>query len=210
MVAEQMLDAIERYELPVQLLGYAFDDEKLWPEINGLPVLCNTYDAWDRFREDESVHFLYQMYRGDLVRERAQLLESFGIPRERLYTFIHPSATVARSASIGPGTAICANTVVNPNARIGACVTINSGCLVGHDTEVGDYNFFGAHVVVGSNVRLGEANFIGLNSTIRNFIEIGDEAMIGAGSNVVKPVESTSLVYGNPARARGKLGNPIR
>ena len=145
----------------------------------------------------------------DLMKERIELLNSFKIPINRFYTFIHHTATVAKSAKIGYGTAIMANTVVNPNAIIGNYCTIHSNSLIGHDTKMGSYNFVAAHNVIGSSSIIGDSNFFGLNSTFNNYIEIGDFNFVGMASNVVKGLDSNQKVYGNPAREFFKDIKPL-
>src|SRR5690606_1377028 len=136
------------------------------------------------FESYRDVKFIYQLYRPDLMSERIALLNSYQIPLDRFYTFIHPSGVVSRSAKIGPGTAIMANAVINANVTIGNHCTVHSNCLIGHDTQIGDYNFIAAHNVIGSSNKIGNANFFGLNSTCNNYIEIKDNCFIGMASNV--------------------------
>ena len=47
---------------------------------------------------------------------------------------------------------------------------------------------------------------IGGGSTILPGITIGKHAMIGAGSVVTKDVPDYTIVYGNPAEIKGKVG----
>ena len=49
-----------------------------------------------------------------------------------------------------------------------------------------------------------------MNSSLRNFLQIGDYNIIGMCSNVQKNIENEDVVYGNPARSKGKLNNIIR
>jgi acetyltransferase EpsM len=209
-IAEQLLDAIDRCGMDAEFLGYAFDDETMGGEVNGIPILCKTTEAAERFSKHRDVGFIYQLYRPDLMKERVELLHRLGIPENRLATFIHPTCCVTRSAEIGRGTVLCANTVVNPNAKVGNCVTVNSNVLIGHDTHIGDYTFISGHAAIGSNIRIGQGNFIGLNSAVRNFVTMGDYGLVGAGSNIVKDVESGQVVYGNPGRVREGIGGPVR
>ena len=118
----------------IEFLGFAFDDESFGKEINGFPVLCKTYDAYKTYELYPDVKFIFQLYRRDFIKERVELLHSYGIPRERFATFIHHSAYVAKSAKVGYGCAVMANVVVNSNACIGDCTTLMSNSLVEHDT----------------------------------------------------------------------------
>lgn len=207
-IAEQIYDAQCKMG-NVEFLGFAFDDPEYGKEINGFPLLCHTYEAYEKYEKYNDVKFIYQLYRPDLMKVRIDLRESFRIPIERYAIFIHPMATVARSAQIGVGTVILANAVVNSNVRIGNHVTIQSNTLIGHDTEVADSTFFAAHSVIGSNNKIGEGVFFGLNTSVNNYTEIGDFAFVGMASNVIKSIPENAMVYGNPAKQVKRKIKPL-
>jgi len=208
-IAEQMYDASKKYDVGYEFYGFAFDDESFGDSINGFPILCKSYEVMDKYGYDEDVKFIYSLYRPDLMKIRSELLESFKIPKERMFNFIHPSALVTRSVEIGYGNAILANVVINSNSKLGNNNTFNVGTLIGHDTTLGNNNFFAAQVCVGSNIKIGDGNFIGLNSGIRNFLKIGNYNIIGMQSNLTKVISDNKVLYGNPAKEK-KLGNAIR
>ena len=209
-IAEQIYDAIQKYGEKLEFLGFAFDDETMGDSINGFPLLCKTYDAYKRYGHLSDVKFIYSLYRPDLMKVRSDLLYSWQIPDEKMYNFIHPTATVLRSVKMGTGNAILANVVLNSNVKIGRNNTFNIGGLVGHDTIMGDNNFCAAQICLGSNICIGNGNFIGMNSAIKNFLHIGDYNIIGMSSNVQKNIADEDVVYGNPAQSKGKLNNIIR
>lgn len=198
-LGEQIYDA-QLKGSPVEFMGYAFDDETLGPDVNGFPIHCKTYEVNEKFRKFDDVKFIYQLWRPDLIAVRIDLLNSFNIPKEKFFTFVHPSAIVAKSANIGYGSSILGNCVINANATVGNHCTIHSNTLVGHDTKMGDYNFLAAHSVVGSNNIIGDANFFALKCSINNKIVIGNNCFIAMASNVIKSVESGCKVMGNPAK----------
>ena len=198
-VAEQIYDAQVKHKADIEFLGFAFDDETYGSEINGFPVLAKTTEVYEKYKNDDDVKFVFQMYRQDILPERIKLRESYGIPEDRFFTFVHPTCTVARSASIGAGTLIMANTVINPNVKIGKFCTFQSNALVGHDAIIGDNNFIAAHAIV-ANLTMGNRNFIGINASTNNFITIGDDCFVAMGSNVIKSIETGAKVMGNPAK----------
>lgn len=198
-VAEQIYDAQIRFNAKIEFLGFAFDDEFCGDSINGFPVLAKTREVYEKFHDYNDVKFIFQIYRPDLMKERIELKKSYGISPEKYFTFIHPSCMISRSAKIGIGTVIMANTVVNPNAVIGNFCTIQSNVVIGHDSIMGDYNFIAAQSTVG-NIVMGSRNFLGINSSTNNFITIGDDCFVAMCSNVVKSIESNTKVMGNPAK----------
>lgn len=207
-IAEQIYDTQVKTGT-VEFLGFAFDDEAFGTEINGFPILCKTYDAYQKFKEDPDVKFLFALYRPDLIRERIALRDSYGIPKERYATFIHHSAYIAKSAKIGYGCVVLANSVINSNVSMGDYNTIQSNTLIGHDTKIGNSNFFAAHSAIGSNSKIGNADFFGLNTSVNNYISIGDYVFIGMASNVIKGIGDGKMVYGNPAREVEKKIKPL-
>lgn len=207
-VGEQIYDA-QIKGMDVEFLGFSFDDPDFGSEINSFPVVSKTTEVYKKYKAYEDVKFIFQLYRPDLMNDRIKLLNSYGIPLERFYTFIHPSSLVSRSAKIGFGCSIMANCVINANVEIGNHCTIHSNSLIGHDTTLGEYNFIAAHNVIGSNNNFGEGNFIGLNSTFNNYLEIGNYCFVGMASNVVKGISSTEKVFGNPAKPFSSKVKPL-
>lgn len=204
-VAEQIYDAAMRFKMDIEVLGFAFDDPTFSDGINGWPVLCGTKEAYSKYKDDENVKFVYQLYRHDLLQERIALRESFGIPHERYLSFVHPSAYVAKSAQLGYGNIILANSVINNNVQMGNFNTMNSSAMIGHDTIIGDNNFIAAHTCIGSSLKIGSGNFTGLNCSVRNYCTVGNYNIIGMASNVVKDVGNNQTLVGNPAQVmKGK------
>lgn len=200
-IAEQIYDAKVRYGEDIEVLGFAFDDSAYAGGINGWPVLCGTREAFDRYREDEAVKFVFAMYRSDLLKERITLRDSLGIPSNRFLSFIHPSACVAKSVMMGEGNIILANVVINSNVQLGNFNTILSNSMIAHDTTLGNNNFVAAHSCIGSGIQIGNGNFTGLNCSIRTFVKIGDNNLIGMASNVISDFSDDNILVGNPAKA---------
>jgi len=207
-IAEQIYDT-QLKTGEVEFLGFAFDDEAFYPEINGFPVLSNTYNVYEKYQKFSDVGFAFALYRPDLIKERIALRDSYGIPLNRWVNFAHHSAYVAKSVEMGYGNIFLANSVVNSNVKLGSFNTVQSNVLIGHDNKIGDSNFFAGHSVIGSNNTIGSGCFFGLNTSLNNYISIGDFVFCGMASNVIKSVDAEAMVYGNPARAVEKKIKPL-
>ena len=200
LIADHIYDAKVKFNAKYEFLGFAFDEIAVNSEINGFPVLCNSSEVYQKYEKYKDVKFVFQMYRLDILLETIKLKDSLKIPNSRYLKFIHPSCMVARSAKIGAGTIILANSVVNSNATIGNFNTIVSNVTIGHDAKIGNYNLIATQSTI-ANITMGDRNFIGINCSTNNYISIGDDCMVGMGSNLLKSIPSGTKCFGNPAKA---------
>lgn len=117
-------------------------------------------------------------------------------------TLIHPSASVSRYATIGAGSVIMANVVVNAGARLGRAVIANSGCTIDHDCTIGN----GVHVSPGANIAggtvIGDRSWIGIGACVKENIIIGSDVMAAAGCVIVSAIADNECVFGVPARPK--------
>ena len=136
---------------------------------------------------------------GDAGRRKAlyELLGAHGlVPADA----VHPGASVAPSAELGPGVTVMAAAVVNPEARLGENVIVNTGAIVEHDCVVGDHVHVAPRAVLAGGVRVGALAHIGLGACVREGVTVGEGAIVGAGAVVVGDVPAGSVVVGVPAR----------
>lgn len=199
LIADNIYDAQNRHNQPMECIGFAYDDVPLGSDINGFPVVSNVRNVYEKFRKFTDVKFVFQEYDIQNMIEKIIYKDSLQIPDGRYFTFIHPSCMVSRSAKVGIGTIILAHTTINPKAQIGRFNSIMSNVTIGHDANIGDYNLIATQSIVG-NIVMGDRNFIGINAATNNKISIGDDCMIGMCSNVIKNVPSGTKCFGNPAR----------
>jgi len=113
---------------------------------------------------------------------------------------IHPSAQLARGASIGKGSVVMAAAVINSDTRVGQNVIVNTGAIIDHDCEIGD----GVHVAPGvtmcGGVTVGGHAMIGAGAVIHPNLRIGESVIVGAGATALKDIEDGMTVVGSPAR----------
>ncbi|MDC8004586.1 acetyltransferase [Aureisphaera galaxeae] len=112
----------------------------------------------------------------------------------------HPSAVVYPSVSIGKGTTIMAQTVIDADVSLGRFCIVNHNATVAHNVVVGDYCHIAINAAVAGGVTIGEGTLVGAGSVILPGIAIGKGATIGAGAVVTKDVPDGAMVYGNPAK----------
>ncbi|MHA1347925.1 MAG: acetyltransferase [Candidatus Heimdallarchaeaceae archaeon] len=130
---------------------------------------------------------------------RLKIVNNLQIPREKYFTFIHPTAIIGRKTKIGEGSTIMARSIVNVDASVGKHTIINPNAVVGHHDVIGDFVFIvGSHL--GGYVKIEEGAFLGIGVSVIPSIKIGKWSVIGAGSVVIDDVPDYAVVVGNPGR----------
>ena len=200
-IAEQIEDARLRYDYPMTVIGFAIDDPSLGHNVAGFPVLCGVRDAWMKYR-DTDVEFIFALYRPDVMPERFALLKGLGIPATRFANFIHPSAYLSPSVSMGHGNVVLSHASLQHRVSLGNFNIINAHVVVEHETSFQDGAFVAASACIGASVRVGSGSFIGLNSTVREDVVLADYSFVGMASGVVQSVDEGTVVYGVPARPK--------
>lgn len=178
-----------------RVLGFVDDNAQLWGQSRlGLPILGGI-DSYTTFQPDGLLLGI------GVNSVRKAIVERLGEAARPLWrTAIHPSAVIAASASIGPGTAICAGVVVNPDTVIGQHAIINTGATVDHDCLIEDY----AHIAPGStltgSIRVGAGALIGARTVTIPGRTIGAWATVGAGAVITRDIPPGVTAKGIPAR----------
>ena len=117
----------------------------------------------------------------------------------KLATIVSSTAYVSRYATLGEGTVVMHQAVVNVGAQIGANCIINTFCNIEHDAVIGDQCHISTGTMVNGDCNVGERVFIGSQSVLANGITVGDDIIVGAGSVVRKSISDKGIFAGNPA-----------
>ena len=134
--------------------------------------------------------------------KKTQIIKEKGFVLAKAF---HPSAIIAKDATIGNGTVVGAGAIVDPYARIGESALINRGALIGHECVIEDGAHIGPGANLAGNVTIGRGTFVGIGSSIIERLRIGSNSIIGAGSVVNKDIPDDVLAYGVPAKVIRKL-----
>ena len=175
------------------VLGFLDDNKKANEYFCGFKILGTTQD-YEKYVD--KCEFIIAIGNAD-IREKI----SNNCSKAKWYIAIHPQAVISGiDVSIGEGTVIMANAVINSGAHIGKHCIINTSSVIEHDNIISDL----AHISVGAKlagtVKIGFKTWIGIGATIKNNISIADNCMIGAGTVVVKDINDEGIYIGVPAK----------
>jgi sugar O-acyltransferase (sialic acid O-acetyltransferase NeuD family) len=196
----ELVRAIDREAPSWELIGLLDDDPELRDtQIHDVPILGPCSAAAEH---PEALVVACVASPDDPLR-RLRLVERVALPLERYATLIHPRATIAETATIGPGSVVHANTVLTADIRLGAHVAVMPSVVLTHDDVVEDGVTFGAGVRVSGAVTIEDGAYVGAGALLRERIRIGSGALIGMGSVVTKSVPPGEVWHGgSPARPR--------
>jgi UDP-perosamine 4-acetyltransferase len=139
-------------------------------------------------------------------------------PRRRLFhlamshgvevvPLVHPTAWIARSATIGRGATILAGAIVNTDASLGDNVLVNTRAVVEHDARIGCHVHIASGATLTGGVAVGDEVHIGAGATVLQGRRIGARAIVGAGAVVTHDVDEGETVVGVPARRHVPAGS---
>ena len=133
--------------------------------------------------------------------KRQQLLESLRDQGSFLFpTLIHPSAVVAGSVTIGPGSMIMAGAIIGPNTRVGEFCIVNHRASLDHDSRLADFASLAPGAITGGGVKIGQRSAVSLAAAVKHGVKIGKDTVLGANSYLNKDLGDELIAYGSPAK----------
>ncbi|GHC58502.1 acetyltransferase [Ulvibacter litoralis] len=115
-------------------------------------------------------------------------------------SFIHPSAVIYPSSTIGKGTVIFPNAVIDASVIISDFCIINNNATVSHNCRIDNFVHIAIQAAVAGGVTIGEGTIVGAGAVILPEVSIGKWVTIGAGSVITKDIPDGAIVYGNPGK----------
>ncbi|MBC6697803.1 acetyltransferase [Hymenobacter sp. BT190] len=131
---------------------------------------------------------------------RGRLFEELcaqGLPFGR---FVHPSAYIDASVTLGNGVCIWPGCLLDLNVHLADNVLLYPGCIVAHDTRIGAHSLLAPGVRLAGRIRVGERCFLGVGSTVLDSLELADDVRTGGGTVVINSLLEPGTYVGVPAR----------
>ena len=157
---------------------------------------CNKFNDFklDVFKD---LHFIPTL--GYLSKNlKYEILTYLKAQEYNIFTFIHPSAFVSKSAKIGKGVIIYPLCNVDQGVVIEDGTIILNSSIIAHDTYVGKCTYISPGVSISGFVSVGDLSFLGTASTLANNITVGRKSTIAIGTCLTKSIGEGSYVIGNP------------
>ena len=165
------------------------------PELVGTNIL-----NYKIIGSDDDLNILINRYKYALITVgqikshliRKKLFEKVTELGYELPSIISPLSYVSKFASIGKGTVIMHDALVNADAKIGDNCIINTKALIEHDATIGNNCHISTGTIINGGVIVKNNTFVGSNTMTKEYIEIGSSSVISGGSSIMKSVESNT------------------
>ena len=113
--------------------------------------------------------------------------------KNNIINLIHPKTIISQFSSIGLGSCVMANAVINPGTVIQDGVIINTSASIDHDCLIKAYAHISPNCSLSGNVCIGKFSHLGTGSSIHPGIHIGDNVRIGVGSKIYKDIANDKI-----------------
>ena len=174
-----VIDIIEQEDL-FNIIGIIDKPEFLGKSVLGYPVIGNDSELNNLVKRCKNVLITIGQIRNSLPRINlfdTVLKLGFTLP-----SVISPRAYVSQYASIGKGSVIMHDVVVNAGAKIGDNCIINTKSIVEHGSSIGNHCHISTNAVINGDVVVGNGSFIGSGAISKEGVRIGDNCFAKAGS----------------------------
>jgi sugar O-acyltransferase (sialic acid O-acetyltransferase NeuD family) len=161
-----------------------FDDDQIKKTKEFPFTIIDTVDYLNKHLEDYDAFFVAI---GD-NETRSEKIEWLKKNKMNIVSLIHPKSTISKFSSIGIGTCVMANAVVNAGSLIKEGVIINTSASVDHDCLIEDFAHISPNCSVSGGVRIGKFTHLGTGTSVHPGIDIGNNVKSVIGSNVFKNI----------------------
>jgi UDP-3-O-[3-hydroxymyristoyl] glucosamine N-acyltransferase len=178
--------------------------------------------ALGEFSARRSLHFIKV---ADPYTAFLQMVDQFHPPSPPPAPGIHPTAIIAKTATIGSGTSVGAHVVVGEQSVIGSGVILHAGTVISDRVHVGDHTIIYPNVTIYEGCKIGKHVIIHASTTIggdgfgfshnadgtyekipqRGIVVIEDDVEIGANCTIDRATLGETLI-----KRGAKLDNLIQ
>nr|ADI18165.1 acetyltransferase (isoleucine patch superfamily) [uncultured delta proteobacterium HF0200_39N20] len=188
------IDVIEAEGI-YEIAGIVTPFEESVEQILGYEVLGDDEDLTELIKfHPNALITVGQITSADLRLSLFEQLQRLGFV---LPTIVSPRAYVSKNVSLGIGTIVMHDALVNTGARIGNNCILNTKSLVEHDAIVEDHCHISTSSVINGGTIIREKTFIGSNTITKEYITVGKTSVIGGGLRVVSDVGENTFIKNN-------------
>ena len=178
---KSVIDVIEK-EGQFKIAGIVDKPEFLGFDILGYSVIGNDSDLGILVKK-----YKYALVTVGQIKSPILRMKLFELAKKSgfiLPNIISPRAYISKYTTVGKGTIIMHDVLINADAQIGENCIINSKVLIEHDCRISNHCHISTSVTINGGVIVKYGSFIGSGVITKESIIIGENSFIKAGSLV--------------------------
>ena len=133
-------------------------------------------------------------------KDKSKIVQLMDSRNARFESFIHPTALIASTCSIGRGCIIFPYSVCSDNSNLKEFISINLHSAIGHDVSVDSFSTISSFVDLTGKINVGKRVMIGSGARFLTSVKIGEDSLIGAGAIIFKSIPKGKTAYCQPAK----------
>ena len=162
------------------ILGILDDESKVDSELLGYKYIGTDNDIASY--QGTNVEFLVTVGQVASPNLRKYLFKMVKDTNNNFATVVSPRAYVSDRSSVGKGTIVMHDALINVGVTIGVNCIINTKALVEHDSTIGAHCHISTAAIINGNVHISEGSFFGSNAVSNHSISSSPGSFIKAGS----------------------------
>lgn len=178
-----VIDVVEHCD-GFEIQGIVDHPDRIGENVLGYPIVGSDNDI-GRFAGN-GMKFLVTVGQIQSSARRRDIFEKILAAGGDVASVVSPRAHVSKHATIGRGSIVMHDALVNAGVVVGNNCIVNTKALLEHDVIVEDHCHISTAAVLNGGVIVREGSFVGSNATIRESIEIKRESVVPAGRAVFK------------------------
>jgi sugar O-acyltransferase (sialic acid O-acetyltransferase NeuD family) len=172
------IDVIES-EGKYKIKGIFDRPERVGEKILGYSILGSDQDLKSYVNPKAS--FLITVGQIKSSEPRMRIFQNLVDLNAEFATIISPRAYVSKHASLGRGTIVLHDSLVNANVKVGENCILNSKSLIEHDSIIEDHTHISTAAVVNGGCRVEKGSFVGSNSVLKEGLVVKALSVLKAG-----------------------------
>ena len=160
-----------------------FDDKE--NEIKGFPFTIS--GSLDYLKDHLKDYDAYFVAIGE-NKIRSNIIAWLKKQKMNIVSLVHPRSTISKFSSLGIGTCVMANAVINPGVLIKEGVIINTSASVDHDCVIEDFVHISPNCSLSGSVKIGKFSHLGTGTSVHPGIYIGNNVKTAVGSKIFKNI----------------------
>jgi sugar O-acyltransferase (sialic acid O-acetyltransferase NeuD family) len=105
-----------------------------------------------------------------------------------IVSLVHPKSVISKLSSLGIGTCVMANAVINVGSVVKEGVIINTSASIDHDCIIEEYAHISPNCSLSGSVKIGKFSHLGTGTSVHPGISVGNNVKIGIGSKIYNDI----------------------